>query len=62
MTSPTKAGLLDGKIAFISGAGRGIGAAAARLFAAEGASVLLAARTETQLKTVTDDIRAAGGT
>ncbi|MFV8242273.1 SDR family NAD(P)-dependent oxidoreductase [Mycolicibacterium peregrinum] len=62
MTSPTKTGLLDGKIAFISGAGRGIGAAAARLFAAEGASVLLAARTETQLKTVTDDIQSAGGT
>ncbi|MGV9797855.1 SDR family NAD(P)-dependent oxidoreductase [Mycobacterium sp. NPDC003449] len=62
MTSPTKTGLLDGKIAFITGAGRGIGAAAARLFAVEGANVLLAARTESQLKTVTEDIRAAGGT
>ncbi len=62
MTTPTKTGLLDGKIAFVSGAGRGIGAAAARLFAAEGASVLLAARTQTQLKTVTEDIRARGGT
>ncbi|WP_391858654.1 SDR family NAD(P)-dependent oxidoreductase [Streptomyces rugosispiralis] len=41
--------------------GRGIGAAAARLFAREGAKVLLAARTETQLKTVTEEIRAAGG-
>ncbi|WP_326569390.1 glucose 1-dehydrogenase [Amycolatopsis rhabdoformis] len=55
-------GLLAGKVAFISGAGRGIGAAAARLFAREGARVLLAARTEPQLKTVTEEIRAAGGT
>lgn len=62
MTSPTKSGLLEGKIAFITGAGRGIGAAAARLFAAEGATVVLAARTENELKAVTDDIRSAGGT
>lgn len=56
------AGLLAGKVAFITGAGRGIGAAAARLFAREGARVLLAARTEDQLKAVTEEIRAAGGT
>jgi NAD(P)-dependent dehydrogenase (short-subunit alcohol dehydrogenase family) len=56
------AGLLAGKVAFVTGAGRGIGAAAARLFAREGATVLLAARTEPQLKTVTDQIRADGGT
>ena len=56
------AGLLAGKVAFITGAGRGIGAAAARLFAAEGARVLLAARTEEQLKAVTEQVRAAGGT
>ncbi|MEN3540439.1 glucose 1-dehydrogenase [Microbispora sp. ZYX-F-249] len=56
------AGLLAGKVAFVSGAGRGIGAAAARLFAREGARVLLAARTEAQLKAVTEEIRAAGGT
>lgn len=58
----TMHGLLADKVAFVSGAGRGIGAAAARLFAAEGARVLLAARTESQLATVTEDIRAAGGT
>ncbi|WP_217552651.1 SDR family NAD(P)-dependent oxidoreductase [Streptomyces sp. GbtcB6] len=61
MENTVNPGLLTGKVAFISGAGRGIGAAAARLFAREGARVLLAARTEEQLKTVTDEIRAAGG-
>ncbi|GAA2645167.1 2,5-dichloro-2,5-cyclohexadiene-1,4-diol dehydrogenase [Paractinoplanes durhamensis] len=54
--------LLSEKVAFVSGAGRGIGAAAARLFAREGARVLLAARTEEQLKAVTEEIRAGGGT
>jgi NAD(P)-dependent dehydrogenase (short-subunit alcohol dehydrogenase family) len=53
--------MLAGKVAFITGAGRGIGAAAARLFAREGAQVLLAARTEAQLKTVTEEVRAEGG-
>jgi NAD(P)-dependent dehydrogenase (short-subunit alcohol dehydrogenase family) len=62
MTSLLDDKLLDDKVAFVSGAGRGIGAAAARLFAREGARVLLAARTEHQLKTVTEQIRAAGGT
>ncbi|WP_414939041.1 SDR family NAD(P)-dependent oxidoreductase [Amycolatopsis sp. cmx-11-51] len=61
MTNTTVSGLLDGKVAFITGAGRGIGAAAARLFAREGAKVVLAARTELQLKTVAEEIRAAGG-
>ncbi|MEU7579219.1 glucose 1-dehydrogenase [Streptomyces sp. NPDC041068] len=60
--STNPAGLLSGKVAFITGAGRGIGAAAARLFAREGAKVVLAARTETELKAVTEEIRAAGGT
>ena len=57
----TVSGLLDGKVAFITGAGRGIGAAAARLFAREGARVVLAARTESQLKAVAEEIRAEGG-
>lgn len=58
---PSALGLLADKVAFITGAGRGIGAAAARLFAREGARVLLAARTEDQLKAVTEEVRAAGG-
>ena len=60
-TTPSALDLLAGKVAFITGAGRGIGAAAARLFAREGAQVLLAARTEGQLKAVTEEVRAAGG-
>lgn len=55
-------GLLRDKVAFITGAGRGIGATAARLFAREGARVVLAARTESQLTEVVTEIRAAGGT
>ncbi|WP_216899101.1 SDR family NAD(P)-dependent oxidoreductase [Nocardia alni] len=55
------AALLTGKVAFISGAGRGIGAAAARVFTREGARVLLAARTESELKATAEDVRAAGG-
>ena len=53
--------LLNDKVAFVSGAGRGIGAAAARLFAREGAAVVLAARTEDQLQAVTEQIRSSGG-
>ncbi len=34
-------GMLDGKVAILTGSGRGIGAAAARMFAAEGASVVV---------------------
>ncbi|WP_055549353.1 SDR family NAD(P)-dependent oxidoreductase [Streptomyces sp. NBRC 110028] len=61
METTAAPGLLAGKVAFVTGAGRGIGAAAARLFAREGARVLLAARTKAQLKAVTEEIRAAGG-
>jgi NAD(P)-dependent dehydrogenase (short-subunit alcohol dehydrogenase family) len=53
--------MLAGKIAVITGASRGIGAAAARVFAAAGATVVLAARDEAALGTVAADIIAAGG-
>jgi NAD(P)-dependent dehydrogenase (short-subunit alcohol dehydrogenase family) len=50
---------LVGRIALITGASRGIGAAVARRFAAEGAQVLLAARTVGGLEEVDDAIRTA---
>lgn len=55
-------GLLTDKVVFITGASRGIGAAAARLFAREGASVVLAARSTDALERIVADIRADGGT
>ncbi|WP_306211749.1 SDR family NAD(P)-dependent oxidoreductase [Actinoplanes sp. RD1] len=48
--------LLNGKIALVTGASRGIGAAAARLFAAEGATVVLTARDEAALRGLTADL------
>jgi NAD(P)-dependent dehydrogenase (short-subunit alcohol dehydrogenase family) len=54
-------GLLSGKVVFITGASRGIGAAAARLFAAEGAAVVLAARGTEALQKIVTEIRAEGG-
>jgi NAD(P)-dependent dehydrogenase (short-subunit alcohol dehydrogenase family) len=59
MTETT--GRLAGRIALITGASRGIGAAVAKRFAAEGAHVVLAARTVGGLEEVDDAIQAAGG-
>ncbi|MDA2808767.1 SDR family NAD(P)-dependent oxidoreductase [Nocardiopsis suaedae] len=61
-TTTKTTGLLDGKALLIVGASRGIGAAAARLFAREGARVLLAARSGERLAEITAGIRAEGGT
>jgi NAD(P)-dependent dehydrogenase (short-subunit alcohol dehydrogenase family) len=54
-------GLLAGKVVFITGASRGIGAAAAQLFAREGAAVVVAARSAGALDQVVAKIRADGG-
>lgn len=55
-------GLLTGKVIFITGASRGIGATAARLFASEGAAVVLAARNTDALDRIVTNIRDDGGT
>lgn len=52
--------LLSGKVALITGASSGIGEAAARVFAREGAVVVLLARREDRLKTLVEEIRASG--
>ncbi len=52
---------LDGKIAIVTGAGRGIGAATARAMGEAGANVVLASRTAEQLEAVAADVRAFGG-
>ena len=58
----TRSGRLAGRIALITGASRGIGAAVAKRFASEGAHVILVARSQGGLEEVDDAIRAAGGT
>lgn len=52
---------LRGKVAIITGASSGIGRAAARLFAAEGARIVVAARRQAALDTLVDEIVEAGG-
>ncbi|MEA2782592.1 MAG: hypothetical protein QOK29_4136 [Rhodospirillaceae bacterium] len=54
-------GRLDGRIALVTGASRGLGAAIARRFASEGAELILLARTVGGLEEVDDDVRAVGG-
>ncbi len=53
--------LLENKIALITGSGRGIGRAMAMLFAKDGASVFLTARTEKEIAAVAKEIAADGG-
>src|SRR5260370_20761983 len=53
--------LLQNQVALITGSGRGIGRAIARLFAKEGACVFLAARTEKELAATVSEIGKDGG-
>jgi NAD(P)-dependent dehydrogenase (short-subunit alcohol dehydrogenase family) len=52
---------LEGKVALISGGARGMGAEAGRLFAKEGAKVVLGDVLETEGKATVEEIRVAGG-
>lgn len=52
---------LNGKVAVVTGASSGIGAATAALFAKEGATVVLAARRQDRLEGNAEQIRQAGG-
>ena len=54
-------GKFDGKVAIITGASKGIGAAAGRAFASAGALVVLAARGGKALAELAEEIRSAGG-
>ena len=52
---------LDGRVAVVTGAGRGLGRACAFALAGAGAEVVLVSRTESELATVADEIAAEGG-
>lgn len=69
MPAPDVPGPLEGKVAFVAGASRGIGAAVARALAGAGAAVAVAARSESEsdgglpgtIHSVAKEIEAAGG-
>ena len=55
-------GLFEGQVAWVTGAGRGIGRAAALALAEQGAAVALVSRTQDEVEQVAKEIRARGGT
>ncbi|MBL8709610.1 MAG: SDR family NAD(P)-dependent oxidoreductase [Rhodospirillaceae bacterium] len=59
--SETTSGRLTGRIALVTGASRGLGAAIARAYAREGAELVLTARTQGGLEELDDEIRGIGG-
>ncbi|MEV6791698.1 glucose 1-dehydrogenase [Streptomyces sp. NPDC051320] len=61
ITRGHREGMLTDRVAMITGASSGIGAAAARLFAQEGAAVVMMARRADRLETLAKEITAAGG-
>ena len=52
---------LQNKVAIVTGSGQGIGAAIARVFAQEGARVVVATRTEKTGRETVEQIKAEGG-
>jgi len=60
--SATTCGVLHGQVAIITGSGQGIGAAAAKLFAKEGAKVVVTDLDEKKSNAIADEINKSGGT